>query len=72
MKGDVIYITSYESKNEHCTFKIKHFTRAQHGNKCKCKHIQKLDCVNLYSGSIVDCYIDGEWDVLNENFDTLA
>ena len=60
------YITSCEGKNEDGTYEIHHLARCQKGSNLKWKQPSRLDEDNLWPASIVDCVIEGEWDVCKE------
>ena len=55
------YIASCEGKNE-----MHHLARCQKGSNLKWKQPSRLDKDNLWPASIVDCVIEGEWDVCKE------
>ena len=45
---------------------MDHLKRVQDGKKLKWKQLPKRDLLNLHLGSIIDCKIDGKWNVSNE------
>ena len=43
---------------------MDHLKRVQDGKYLKWKQLPKRDLLNLHLGSIIDCKIDGKWNVL--------
>ncbi len=60
------YIASCEGKNSDGTYEMDHLTRVQKGSNLVWKHPVKADKIDLHNGSIVECPVDGEWDVSQE------
>ena len=60
------YIASCEGKNEDGTYEMHHLARSQKGSNLKWKQPSRVDKDNLWPASIVDCVIEGEWDVSQE------
>ena len=48
------------------TYEMDHLTRVQKGFNLIWKHPVRLDKANLWKESIVECPVDGEWDVSQE------
>ena len=69
---DTWYIATCEGKNEDGTYKMDHFMRVQDGSNLKLKRPTKPDLLNLHSEFILDCEIDGEWNVSNERSITFS
>ena len=67
-QGDINtwYIASCENVNPDGTYKMDHLTRAKPGNDAKWKHPPKSDILSLYKASILDCNVEGEWNVTNQ------
>ena len=63
---DLWYIATCEGKNDDGTYKMDHLMRVQDGSNLKWKHPSKPDLLNLHTDSILDCKIEGEWNVSNE------
>ena len=57
------YIASCEGKNADGTYEMHHLTRCQRGSNLKWKQPSRIDRENILPASIVECLIDGEWDV---------
>ena len=60
------YIASCEGQNLDGTCEKDHLTRVQKGSNLIWKHPLRLDKVNLRQESIVECPVDGKWDVSQE------
>ena len=60
---DTWYIASCEAKNPDGTYKMEHLHRVQEGSNLKWKHPSRVDESDLYAASIVECVVDGDWDV---------
>ena len=60
------YVASCKGKNSDGTYEMDHLTRVQKGLNLKWKHHASVDKDNLRPESIVECAIDGEWDVSQE------
>ena len=60
------YIASCDGKNSDGTYEMDHLTRAQKGSNLKWRHPVRVDKDNLRAESIVECVVDGEWDVSQE------
>ena len=65
-KMNTCYIASCEGKNPDGTYEMEHLTRVQRGSDLKWKQPARIDKINLQAGSIVECGVDGEWDVSQE------
>ena len=63
--SDTQYIATCEGKNDDGSNKMDHLMRARDGNILKWKHSPKPDLLNLHINSIIDCIIEGEWNVSN-------
>ena len=63
---DAWYIASCEKQNTDSTYTIGHLTRVHEGSNLKWKYPVKPYEDNLKALSIVECIIDGEWDVSKE------
>ena len=64
--SDTWYIATCEGKNDDGTYKMDHLMRVEAGRNLKWKPPLKHDLLNLHLDSILDCKIDGEWNVSNE------
>ena len=51
---------------------MDHFVRVKKGNNLTWKPPIKPDTLDLHSASILDCDVDGEWDVSNNRFMTFS
>ena len=60
------HIASCEGKNPDGTYKMDHLIRVQRGSDLKWKQPARINKINLKAESIVDCGVDGEWDVSQE------
>ena len=60
------YIAKCEGQILDGTYEMAHLTQVQKGSKLIWKHPLRLDKVNLRKESIVECSVDGEWDVSQE------
>ena len=69
---DTWYIATCEGRNGDGTYKMDHLMRVQDGSNLKWKRPTKPDLLNLHSESILDCEIDGEWNVSNERSITFS
>ena len=69
---DLWYIATCEGKNDDGTYKMDHLMRVQDRRNSKWKHPPKRDLLNLHLDSILDCKVDGEWDVSNERSITFS
>ena len=69
---DTWYIATCEGRNDDGTYKMDHLMRVQDGSNLKWKRPTKPDLLNLHSESILDCEIDGEWNVSNERSITFS
>ena len=72
MSLDTWYIATCEVKNDDGTYKMDHLMRVQDGSNLKLKRPTKPDLLNLHTDSILDCEIDGEWNVSNERSITFS
>ena len=70
--SDTWYIAMCEGKNDDGTYKMDHLMRVQDKRNSKWKHPPKRDLLNLHLDSILDCKVDGEWDVSNERSITFS
>ena len=70
--SDILYIATSEGKNDDGTYKIDNLIWVQDGNNLKWKHPPKCDLLNLHIDSILDCKIEGEWNVSNERSITFS
>ena len=59
-------MVSCEGKNDDGTFKMHQLMRCQKGSNLLWKQPTRVDKASLFPGSIIDCIIDGEWDVSKE------
>ena len=57
------YVASCEGKNNNGTYKMDHFITVKTGDNLKWKHPLKPDFIDLYPASIVECHVEGEWDI---------
>jgi hypothetical protein len=71
-KSNTWYIASCERKNDNGTYQMDHLMRLENGNNFKWKHPRKPDIMDLHPASILDCDVDGEWDVSNNRFLTFS
>ena len=69
---DTWYIATCEDKNEDGTYKMDHLMRVQYGSNLKLKRPTKPDLLNLHTDFILDCEINGEWNVSNERSITFS
>ena len=69
---DTWYIATCEVKNDDGTYKMDHLMRVQDGSNLKLKCPTKPDLLNLHTDSILDCEVDGEWNVSNERSITFS
>ena len=60
------YIASFKGKNPDGTYETDHLTRVQRGSNLKWKQPARINKINLQAESIVECGVDGEWDVSQE------
>ena len=51
---------------------MDHLMRVQDEKNSKCNHPPKCDLLNLHIDYILDCKIDGEWNVSNERSNTFS
>ncbi|CAB4061316.1 unnamed protein product [Lepeophtheirus salmonis] len=58
------------NRNDDDTFQMDHLVRVKKGNNLTWKHPRKPDTIDLHSASILDCDVDGEWNVSNNRFNT--
>ena len=63
-KMNTWYVASCEGRNSDGTYEMDHLTRVHRGSNLKWKYPVRLDKVSLRAESIVECAVDGEWDVL--------
>ena len=66
------YIASCENRNDNGTFQMDHLTRVKKGNDFTWKHPRKPDTLDLHPASILDCIVDGEWNVSNKRLMTFS
>ena len=66
------YIASCETRNDNGTFQMDHLTRVKKGNDLTWKHPRKPDPLDLHPASILDCIVDGEWNVSNNRLMTFS
>ena len=57
------YIASCKGKNLDRTYDMDHLTIVQRGSDLKWKQLVRINKINFQAESIVECGIDGEWDV---------
>ena len=60
------YIASCKGKNPDGTYEMDHLTRVQRESTLKWKQPARIDKITLQAESIVECSVDGEWDVSQE------
>ena len=60
------YVASCEGDNGDGTYDMHQLTRCNKGSNLLWKQPSKVDKCDLFPGSIIDCIIDGEWDVSKE------
>ena len=60
------YIASCEGKNLDGTYEIDDLTRVQRGSNLKWKQPARINKINSQAESIVECGVNGEWDVSQE------
>ena len=60
------YIASCEGKNSDGTYEIDDLTRVQRGSNVKWKQPARINKINSQAKSIVECGVNGEWDVSQE------
>ncbi|KAG1663725.1 Equilibrative nucleoside transporter 3 [Nymphon striatum] len=65
-------IASCDNRNDDGTFQMDHLVRVKNGNNLTWKHPRIPDTLDLHYASILDCDVDGEWDVANNRFMTFS
>ena len=60
------YVASCEEKTVDGTYEMHQLARVQKGSNLLWKQPTKVDNANMHPASIVECIIDGEWDVSKE------
>ena len=63
--SDTWYIAICEGKNDFGTYKMHQLMRVEVRRNLKWKHPPKRNLLNLHLDSILDCKIDGEWNISN-------
>ena len=64
--SDTWYISTCEGKKDDGPYKMNNLMRVQDGRSSKWKYPFKCDLQNLHLESVLNCKIDGEWNVSNE------
>ena len=57
------YIASCENINSDGTYKTNHLMRTNKQSNLKWKHPATQNCLDLHPLSIVDCDVNGDWNV---------
>ena len=64
---NIWYIATCTKKNDDGTYEMDHLHRVDNCSDFKWKHPAKVDLDNLKLESIMECHINGKWDVSKEH-----